>query len=81
MLIKMGFQDVCAKDHCHYCANVKLKNTEKQENSVGRIVLVEKNFKDVQREQMEDPCISLSLSRKETGKERPLWQEMLTKVY
>jgi len=43
----------CASEQCRYC--VELKDAAKQENSVRRIVLIEENFEEWQREQLEDP--------------------------
>ena len=69
-----------------YCANVELKETTKQESCIGKIVLVEDSYENWRNEQMQDSCISLFLTKKEAGEERPLWQEVTakdisTKVY
>ncbi|KAG5308011.1 RTJK polymerase, partial [Acromyrmex insinuator] len=57
----------CASKQCRYYANVELKDTAKQENSIRRRALVEENFEERRRGQLEDPCISLFLSKKETS--------------
>ena len=57
----------CASKQCRYYANVELKDTAKQENSIRRRALVEENFEERRRGQLEDSCISLFLSKKETS--------------
>ena len=58
---------------------IELKEATKQESCIGRIILVEDSYENWRKEQMEDPCIFLFLSKKEAGEERPLWQEASAK--
>ena len=67
----------CASDQCRYYANVELKEAAKQESYVRRMVFAE-DCENWRKEQMEDPCICLFLSKKEAGMGRPSWQEVAT---
>jgi len=68
----------CAEDQCRYCARVEIKEAQKQEKLVARMVLAENNLIDWRQEQLQDSEISIFLQGKEIG-ERPIWQEITSK--
>jgi len=68
----------CAEDQCRYCARVEIKEAQKQEKLVARVVLAESNLMDWRQEQLQDSEISIFLQGKEIG-ERPVWQEIASK--
>jgi len=55
-----------------------MKETQKQEKFIARIVLAESNLMDWCQEQLQDPEILVFLLGKEIG-ERPAWQEIASK--
>jgi len=67
----------CANAQCRYCARVEMKETQKQEKLVARMVLAE-NLIDWRQDQLQDPEISVFLLGKDIG-ERPAWQKIVAK--
>jgi len=68
----------CASAQCRYCARVEIKEAQKQEKLVARMVLAENNLIDWRQDQLQDPEISIFLLGKEIG-ERSAWQEIAAK--
>jgi len=57
---------------------VEIKEAQKQEKFVARMVLAENNLINWRQDQLQDPEISIFLLGKEIG-ERPTWQEIASK--
>jgi len=73
----LSYQDVRARK---IIALMKLKDAEKQENSVGRIILVEENFELAKRTNGRSIHFFVFIQKKDRERgESPLWQEVVAK--